>query len=190
MKAVFSFGDGACTDTMKQLAGDKLVEGMICSQAGLPVVAASKSFLDAYKAKFNVDPIIYAPFTYDAANLLIAAMQKADSTDPGKYLSELQKISYQGATGKIEFDEKGDRKNAEITIFTMKGGKLEPIAVVQGGKSVAFDEFMKGSGTAAAAAPAAPAGVAPTAAAPAPAGGAPAAPADKAAKPMTEAPKK
>jgi branched-chain amino acid transport system substrate-binding protein len=160
IKAVFSFGDGACTDTMKQLAGDAVAEGLICSQAGLPVVAASKTFLDGYKAKFNADPIIYAPFTYDAANLLIAAMQKADSADPAKYLPELQKISYQGATGKIEFDEKGDRKNAEITIFTMKAGKLEPIAVVQGGKSIAFDQFMKGGASApapAAAAPAAPA---------------------------------
>ena len=42
INAVFSFGDGACTDTMKQLAGEKTAEGFICSQAGLPVVAASK----------------------------------------------------------------------------------------------------------------------------------------------------
>jgi branched-chain amino acid transport system substrate-binding protein len=155
IKAVFSFGDGACTDTMKQLAGDAVAEGLICSQAGLPVVAASKDFLDAYKAKYNVDPIIYAPFTYDAANLLIAAMQKADSADPGKYLPELQKISHKGATGNIEFDAKGDRKDAEITIFTMKGGKLDPIAVVKGGKAVSFAEFMKPATTAMA--PAAPA---------------------------------
>ena len=145
IKAVFSFGDGACTDTMKQLAGEQSAEGLICSQAGLPVVAASKDFLDAYKAKYNVDPIIYAPFTYDAANLLIAAMQKADSTDPAKYLPQLQKISYKGATGQIEFDDKGDRKDAEMTIFTMKAGKLEPIAVVKSGKSMTFAEFMKGS---------------------------------------------
>ena len=145
IKAVFSFGDGACTDTMKQLAGDQNAEGLICSQAGLPVVAASKDFLDAYKAKYNVDPIIYAPFTYDAANLLIAGMQKADSTDPAKYLPELQKIDYKGATGQIQFDDKGDRKDAEMTIFTMKGGKLEPIAVVKAGKSMTFADFMKGS---------------------------------------------
>jgi len=55
IKAVFSFGDGACTDTMKQLAGDASAEGLICSQAGLPAQAASKEFLDAYKGKFNVD---------------------------------------------------------------------------------------------------------------------------------------
>jgi branched-chain amino acid transport system substrate-binding protein len=156
MKAVFSFGDGACTDTMKQLAGDANAEGLICSQAGLPVAAASKEFLNDYKAKYNVDPILYAPFTYDAANLLVAAMQKADSTDPAKYLPELQKIHYKGASGTITFDDKGDRKGAEITIFTMKDGTLEPVAVVKDGKSISFAEFMKGD-TAAPAAAMAPA---------------------------------
>ncbi|MFA5915592.1 MAG: branched-chain amino acid ABC transporter substrate-binding protein [Burkholderiales bacterium] len=161
IKAVFAFGDGACTDKMKELAGDA-AEGLLCSQAGLPVQAANKTFLDAYKAKFNVEPILYAPFTYDAANLIIAAMKKADSPDPAKYLPELAKISYEGASGKIEFDDKGDRKDAEMTIFTMKGGKIEPIAIIKSGKTIKFEDFLK---TAEAAAPAAPAPEAPKAAA-------------------------
>jgi branched-chain amino acid transport system substrate-binding protein len=144
IQAVFAFGDGACTEKMKELAGDA-AEGLICSQAGVPVKAASKVFLDAYKAKFNSDPLIYAPFTYDAANLLITSMQKADSVDPAKYLPELAKISYQGATGKIEFDAKGDRKDAEMTIFTLKGGKIEPLAIIKGGQSIGFEDFMKGA---------------------------------------------
>src|SRR5438477_914669 len=142
MKAVFSFGDGACEGEMVKLAGEA-TEGMLCSQAGIPVAAASKKFLDAYKKRFNQDPIIYAPFTYDGANLLIEAMKKADSADPAKYLSELQKISYTGATGPISFDEKGDRKDAEITIFVMKSGKLEPLAVYKAGKIVPYAEFVK-----------------------------------------------
>ena len=144
IKAVFSFGDGACTDKMKELAGDA-AEGLLCSQAGIPVEAADKKFLEAYKKKFNADPILYSPFTYDATNLLIEAMKKANSTDPKKYLPELQKISYTGASGPISFDEKGDRKNAEITIFTMKGGKLEPIAVVKGDKTMKYEDFVKGA---------------------------------------------
>ncbi|HJS78531.1 MAG TPA: branched-chain amino acid ABC transporter substrate-binding protein [Burkholderiales bacterium] len=144
IKAVFSFGDGACTDKMKELAGEA-VEGMLCSQAGIPPQAASKKFLDAYKKKFNADPILYSPFTYDATNLLIEAMKKANSTDPKKYLGELQKISFTGASGPISFDEKGDRKDAEITMFTMKGGKLEPIAVIKGDKTMSYDEFVKGA---------------------------------------------
>jgi branched-chain amino acid transport system substrate-binding protein len=162
LKVVYAFGDGACTDEMGKLAGEA-AEGLLCSQAGIPTQASSKAFLEAFKAKYG-EIKQYAPFTYDAAKLLITAMQKANSPDPAKYLPELAKISMTGATGKIEFDEKGDRKNAEITIFTLKGGKVEPIAVVQGGKAMKVDEFM-----AAAAAAAAPAPAAAPAAAPAPA---------------------
>ena len=154
VKAVFSFGDGACTDDMTKLAG-AASDGLLCSQAGLPPQAADKKFLDAYKKRFNVDPIIYAPFTYDAANLLIEAMKKANSADPAKYLPELAKIDYPGATGKISFDEKGDRKDAEMTIFTMKDGKLAPIAIIKAGKTIEYGEFLKTAG--AAPAPAAPA---------------------------------
>jgi branched-chain amino acid transport system substrate-binding protein len=144
IKAVFAFGDGACTDEMSKLAGPA-ADGLLCSQAGLPPQAADKKFLDAYKKKFNADPILYSPFTYDAANMLIQAMQKANSTDPKKYLPELAKLDFSGATGKIAFDSKGDRKDAEMTIFTMKGGKIEPIAIIKGGKTMKYDEFVKGS---------------------------------------------
>ena len=65
IKAVFAFGDGACTDEMSKLAG-AAAEGLLCSQAGLPPQAASKEFLDAFKAKYG-EVKQYAPFTYDGA---------------------------------------------------------------------------------------------------------------------------
>jgi branched-chain amino acid transport system substrate-binding protein len=141
IKAVFAFGDGACTDNMKQLAGEA-ADGLLCSQAGIPPLAASQKFLDAYKKRFNIAPILYAPFTYDATNLLIEAMKKADSADPAKYLPELQKIEFNGTTGRIVFDAKGDRSDAEMTIFTMKGGKLLPIAIIKSGKTIKYEDFV------------------------------------------------
>lgn len=165
MGAVFSFGDGACTDKIAELAG-AAAENLICSQAGIPVQAAAAKFLEGYRAKYNTDPILYSPFTYDSAKLLIAAMQKADSTDPAKYLSALQSIDFNGASGNIQFDEKGDRKDAEMTIFTMKDGKITPLAIIKGGKSLTLEEYAALS--APAAEPAKPVEAAPTAA-PAPA---------------------
>jgi branched-chain amino acid transport system substrate-binding protein len=110
---------------------------------------ASKEFQDAFKAKYG-EVKQYAPFFFDAAGILIAAMQKADSTDPAKYLPEVAKISYNGATGHIEFDEKGDRKDAEMTIFQLKKGVVEPIAIIKSGKTTKL-----GGDAAAAATPAA-----------------------------------
>ncbi|HEY6720972.1 MAG TPA: branched-chain amino acid ABC transporter substrate-binding protein [Burkholderiales bacterium] len=141
VKAVFSFGDGACTDRMSQLAGSA-ADDLLCSQAGIPPLAASKNFLDAYKKRFSVEPILYSPFTYDATNLLIEAMKQANSADPAKYLPVLQKIDFAGATGRISFDDKGDRKDAEMTIFTMKLGKLLPIAIIKSGKTIKYDDFV------------------------------------------------
>lgn len=146
LEAVFAFGDGACTDKMGELAG-AAAEGMICSQAGIPVQAAGAKFLAAYKARFGQDPILYAPFTYDAIQLLIAAMQKADSTEPAKYLPVLRTLRYDGASGRIEFDEKGDRKDAEMTIFTMKAGKVTPLAIIKGGRSFTLEEYAAQSGS-------------------------------------------
>ena len=175
IKSVFAFGDGACTTEMAKLAG-AAAEGLVCSQAGLPVEAASPEFVKAFNAKYG-EIKQYAPFTYDGANLIITAMQKADSADPAKYLPELQKISMKGATGPISFDEKGDRKNAEITIFTLKDGKVVPVGVVQAGKSYSFKDFMAMAAPAPAAAP-----MAAPAAAPAPAPATPPAPAPAAPK--------
>lgn len=138
--AVFSFGDGACTDKMAELAGSA-AEGLVCSQAGIPVQAAGTKFLADYKAKFGIDPILYAPFTYDSTKLLVEAMKKANSTDPATYLPALAAIDYNGASGNIQFDEKGDRKDAEMTIFTMKEGKIKPLAIIKSGRSLTLEEY-------------------------------------------------
>ena len=131
MGALFLSGDGACVDSMSRLAGGA-AEGMFCTQPGIPITAVDKPFVDAYKEKFNLAPILYAPFAYDATNMLIEAMKSADSADPARYLPELSKLVYVGATGRIAFDEKGDRKDAPITIFTMKSGRMQPVAIVKG----------------------------------------------------------
>ncbi|HTS84557.1 MAG TPA: branched-chain amino acid ABC transporter substrate-binding protein [Usitatibacter sp.] len=154
IKAVFAFGDGACTDEMGKLAG-KAAEGMVCSQAGLPREAASKEFVDAFTAKYG-EIKQYAPYFYDATNAVIEAMKKANSVDPAKFTPEMFNVSFTGATGKVEFDAKGDRKDAEMTIFKMKDGKVTPVSIVKNGVATPFMVP-------------APAAAAPAAAAPAPA---------------------
>ena len=132
LKAVFAFGDGACTDEMAQLAGPA-GEGLACSQAGIPASSASPDFLKAFNAKFGPTKL-YAPFFYDATNVVIAAMQAADSVDPAKFGPKIFEVTLQGATGAIAFDAKGDRKSPDMTILTMKGGKIEPVAIYREGQ--------------------------------------------------------
>ena len=131
----FMGGDGMCTGELAKLAGDAIGEDMVvCAEAG-GVDGDFKAPLDAWKTKFKekngVEVQIYAPYVYDAVEVLAAAMVKAGSSDPEKYLPEISKIEYKGLTGPITFDEKGDIKNGALTLYTYKGGARTQIAVVR-----------------------------------------------------------
>ncbi len=133
--ARFMGGDGVCTGEMPRLAGDALGDGkVVCAEAGGVEgdgVKAMEEFNARFKQKFNMDVKLYAPYVYDALNTMVAAMQKADSADPKKYLPELGKITYQGVTGTIAFDDKGDIRNGALTLYTFRNGQREQMRVVR-----------------------------------------------------------
>jgi branched-chain amino acid transport system substrate-binding protein len=135
IQAVFMGGDGMCTDALGRLAGAGLGEGRVfCAEAGGvkgPQEKGMEDFRARYKKKFNMDVQLYAPYVYDAVMVMATAMQNAKSADPAKYLPELKKIKYEGVTGTIQFDDKGDIKDGALTLFTYKGGKRTKIDVVR-----------------------------------------------------------
>ena len=135
--AQFTTGDGGCSPELIKLAGDAS-EGVICTQAGLPAdkLPNGQKFLAEFTSKYG--PIqIYSPYSYDAVMVLVDAMKRAHSVDPAKYLPEVGKTSYDGVTGKIEFDEKGDIKNGAITVFEIKDGKLVTLKTEGGAMAAA-----------------------------------------------------
>ena len=134
--AKFIGGDGICSTELSKLAGNAMADSqVICAEAG-GVEGAQKTTMESFRAdfkkKYNADFQIYAPYAYDATRVLINAMMIAQSSDPAKYLPALAKTSgYQGVTGAITFDEKGDIKGGALTLYTYKGGNREQIAVIR-----------------------------------------------------------
>ena len=91
-----------------------------------------EDFSAAFKKKYNADVQVYAPYVYDALYVMVAAMVKAGSAEPAKYLPVLAKTEgYKGVTGVIGFDDKGDIKNGALTLYTYKGEKRDALAVVR-----------------------------------------------------------
>lgn len=133
--AKFMGGDGICTAELPKLAGDALgEERIVCAEAGGVTpdkAAAMDAFRKRFKDKFGVEVQLYAPYVYDAVQVMVAAMQKADSTDPKKYLPALKKIVYDGVSGKIAFDDHGDVKDAALTLYTFKNAKKTQMMVVR-----------------------------------------------------------
>jgi branched-chain amino acid transport system substrate-binding protein len=133
--AKYMGGDGICTEALGRLAGDGLGESLVtCAEAGGVKGDQEKVMADfgqRFKKKFGVDVQLYSPYVYDAVMVMATAMQNAKSSDPAKYLPELKKIKYQGVTGLIQFDDKGDIKDGALTLFTYKGGKKTKMDVIQ-----------------------------------------------------------
>jgi branched-chain amino acid transport system substrate-binding protein len=136
INAKFMGGDGICSTELVKLAGDAVADNQLfCAEAGGVEGKAKvgmEDFKKKFKAKFNADVQVYAPYVYDSVKIMVAAMVKAGSSDPAKYLPVLAATKdFAGVTGPITFDEKGDIKGGALTLKTIKGGKLEELAVIR-----------------------------------------------------------
>ena len=54
---------------------------------------------------------------------MIAAMKRAGSADPAKYLAELPKTDFKGVTGEIRFDDKGDIQHGTVSLYQLRKGQ-------------------------------------------------------------------
>jgi branched-chain amino acid transport system substrate-binding protein len=87
------------------------------------------AFNARFQKRFGVPILLYAPSNYDAVNVVVAAMKKADSTDPAKIAAAMRTVSLMGITGPIQFDAKGDLKSGAISIYRYENGKKTLISV-------------------------------------------------------------
>lgn len=133
----FVMGDGGFTPKLLELAGDA-AEGIYASLPSVPLeqMPGGKNFSQRYIAKYKQPIQQYAPYCYDAVNVMIASMQKADSADPKKYLPELEKITHAGVSGNIAFEKNGDLKGGAITLYQVKDGKWQPLQTIGGSEAV------------------------------------------------------
>jgi branched-chain amino acid transport system substrate-binding protein len=89
---------------------------------------AAQAFISAYKKKYNQDVGSYSIYGYDAAEVILTAMDKAQSTDADKVAAVLKSQPFDTIQGTIEFDAKGDLKVADYVIWTVKDGKLQELS--------------------------------------------------------------
>jgi branched-chain amino acid transport system substrate-binding protein len=129
VKAPLVSGEMTRSDTFLKLAGGA-ANGTYASLAGVPLdkMAAGKKFAEEYKARFKVEPGVYAPYAYDGAWNMVTAMKEAGSAKPKAYLPKLRTLQRAGATSQdIAYDKNGDLKEISVTIYEVKDGKWEMV---------------------------------------------------------------
>ncbi len=89
------------------------------------------AFKAAYEARFQKKPAVFADYVYDNVIVVAEALKKCTvtPTDPksacvAAYLHQLRTV---GATGNIQFDERGDVMNKPYDLFRIKGSTFLPI---------------------------------------------------------------
>ncbi len=87
----------------------------------------AQGFVKKYKDTYHRDVGSYSVYGYDAANVLLTAIDKAQSTDAEKVAAVIKGQAFDTIQGNIEFDAKGDLKVADYVIWTVKDGKLQEL---------------------------------------------------------------
>lgn len=123
MNLTFMGGDGTRTAEFLKLAGNES-NGVIGSLPGLPVaqMQGGPAFEKTFNERFGVIQL-YAPYAYDAAYMMVTAMQTANSTDPAVYLPVLKQMTHQGVTANIQFDDAGDLQDSAVSLYKAENGE-------------------------------------------------------------------
>ncbi len=124
-------GDGIFDPKYIELGG-KTSEGDLATSVGAPTdtLATAKQFIADYNAGGYKDPYAaYGAYSYDAANAIIEALKvslkDAKSAKDARQatIDAMSKVSFDGVTGKVAFDQYGDTTSKVLTTYKVTSGK-------------------------------------------------------------------
>lgn len=124
-------GDGIQDAEFIKQAGSNS-DGDLATSVGAPAetLDTAKDFIAAYEAAgFEDGMSTYGPLAFDAAQAIIEGLKVSlkDATDAksarAATIDAVQKVSFDGVSGKVAFDEFGDAVTKIITVNVVAGGK-------------------------------------------------------------------
>ena len=124
-------GDGIYDPKYITLAG-KTSDNDLATSVGAPVdtLDSAKKFVADYNAQGYKDPYAaYGGYSFDAANSIINALKTSlkDASDAESArqatVDAMSKVSFDGVTGKVAFDQYGDTTSKVLTVYKVAGGK-------------------------------------------------------------------
>jgi branched-chain amino acid transport system substrate-binding protein len=123
--------DGWDSPDLVKVAGDA-IEGGYFSNHYSPEDTRPEvvNWVKMYREKFGQTPDALGTLTYDATNMLVEAIRRANSDDPGKIRDALASLKgFEGVTGKFTMDENGDPIKSAV-IIQIRDGKQKFLQVV------------------------------------------------------------
>lgn len=122
-------GDALYAADYIKLAGTAAA-GNYATSVGSPLskLPAAQQYVKDYKAGgYTGDNSAYGAYSYDAANAIINALKTslASASDAKSArqatVQAVTKVSFDGISGKVSFDQYGDTSNKVLTVYSVKG---------------------------------------------------------------------
>ncbi|RJQ21740.1 MAG: branched-chain amino acid ABC transporter substrate-binding protein [Nitrospiraceae bacterium] len=124
MTVPFMSGDGVIDPKFVEIAGAEAAEGTYLTFSPDPnTIPTAKEFIVQYTKRFGeLGP--YSAYAYDAANIMLKAIEAAGVTEGKAVMDKLHSMEFAGTLGNIKFDSKGDITVAPYVVWITKGGKF------------------------------------------------------------------
>jgi branched-chain amino acid transport system substrate-binding protein len=135
LNCIFLSGDGVYDPEFIRIAGPAAENAYISYAPSAEKIPTAQHFLQAYKARWpEIGP--YSLFAYDAANVILTAIERAGTTSGLKVAEIIHRDRFSGAIGEIQFDAKGDPVASPYVMWVVKNGQLvqledEPVKVTE-----------------------------------------------------------
>jgi len=131
----FMVPDGCFEEAFIEAAGAaNLNDRTYVTFGGLPadqLTGKGAEFRERYREKYKTDPEAYAVYGYEAARVLLDAIDRAETKDRASILAAVAATrDYVGALGTWSFDENGDTTNRVMSGQTVKDGKFTFVKVL------------------------------------------------------------
>lgn len=123
-------GDGWDSPKLVEIGGPAVEDGVFSNHFSKDEPRPEvQKFVQKYREKYNADPDALASLAYDAAYVLLSAIEKANSLKGSDIRDALKTMQFNGVTGKISFDQDRNPIKSAV-ILQIKGGKQQYIATV------------------------------------------------------------
>jgi branched-chain amino acid transport system substrate-binding protein len=109
------------------VAEEKLTEGVSLATVFYAQSENTKSkiFVEAFEAKFDKKPGVWAALAYDSMHLLADAFKRAGSSSPGAVSKTLRETkSWMGVSGEHSFDDRGQVVGKKVFFKTLREKKF------------------------------------------------------------------
>lgn len=81
-----------------------------------------QSFLSAYREAYDIEAVSFAALGYDAARMMMQAIEDAGSTDSQAIIDAMKNIEFEGITGDITFDDNNNPIKT-VSIISIEDGE-------------------------------------------------------------------